>query len=97
MAKKHLKIKRPGMGSVTLRKSPFAVWLDEQPRAELTYEKGLPRLDEKGWSAEDMAYEAKARGVEGVRVQTVYSRRHGRVPNSEIVHAHRKAFPTIQY
>ena len=94
---KHLKIKRHGLSSVTIRKSPFAVWLEDQPRAELTYDKDLPRLDEKGWSAEDYVYEAKKRGLTGVRVQTVYSRRAGRVPNSEIIHAHRKFFPTIQY
>ncbi len=96
---KHLKVRRVGIGRVVIHKSPFAAWLDDQHRALLTYHKGLPNTgpEAKGWSAEDFAFEAHKRGLTGVRVQTVYKRRAGCVPNSEAMDSLRKAFPTIQF
>ncbi len=64
-----IKIKRHGLGIPHNRKVPFRLWLNEQPRKDLTYREVL-RPDEKGWTAEDFALEALKRGVD-VRFQTV--------------------------
>lgn len=84
--------------AVFKKKTPFAEWLDSQPRKDLTYDKDLPDRDGVGWGAEDFCMEALKRGLRGVRVQTVFKRRaQGNVPNSESLHALRKAFPTIRF
>lgn len=88
--------KRRGLSAAS-NKSPFANWLDSQLRSGLTYDVNVPNREGVGWTAEDFTYEAKARGLEGVRVQTTYKRRAGSVPNSEAMHGLCKAFPTIQF
>lgn len=94
---KHLKVRRAGMGRIVIHKSPYAVWLDSQPRKALTYAKNLPDVEMLGWSAEDFVMEAHKRGLTGVRIMTVYKRRGGCVPNSEAIASLRKAFPGITF
>jgi hypothetical protein len=90
---------RPMIGAAVFKKkAPFAQWLDTQKRSELTYDDDLPNPEGIGWSAEDMVYEAAKRGVKGVRCQTIFKRRSaGSVPNSESLHALKRAFPTIRF
>lgn len=100
MTTKALKVGRARVigGAVFRKKTPFAQWLDEQPRGELTYDNDLQNPEGKGWTADDFAMEAFKRGVRGVRVQTTYKRRAaGSVPNSESYHLLKKAFPSIKF
>ncbi len=97
MSRKHLKVRRAGLGKVVIHKSKFANWLDTRPRKELKYHKNIQNADGVGWSAEDFAFEAHHRGLTGVRVQTVYKRRAGCIPNSEAIDTLRKTFPGIEF
>lgn len=92
---KAMTLRRPGVERI-FRKTPFRKWLDEQPRADLTYDKMIQRVDDNGWTAEDFAMEARHRGVE-TRVQTVHKWSGGSQPRFMTLHALRKAFPEIAF
>lgn len=89
-----IKIKRHGLGVPSNRKVPFRVWLNEQPRSELTYRK-VQRQDEKGWTAEDFAMEALKRGVD-TRFYTVCKWATGTQPR-EIRNTLERAFKGIKF
>lgn len=90
-----IKIKRHGLGVPSSRKVPFRMWLNEQPRAELTYRENLPQKEEKGWKTEDFALEAIKRGVD-TRFYTVCKWACGTQPR-EIRRSLDRAFPGIRF
>jgi hypothetical protein len=101
---RHLRVRRAGIGKVVIHKSAFASWLDEAPRAELTFAKLLPKVSqpprmgpgEKGWTCEEFTLEALARGVKS-SYQTTCKRRAGVIPRPESRGNIEKAFPGIAF
>lgn len=89
-----IKIRRHGLGMTTNRKVPFRMWLNEQPRKELTYRE-VSRQDELGWTAEDFALEAIKRGVD-TRMYTVAKWATGTQPR-EIRNSLERAFKGIRF
>lgn len=92
---KNIKVRRPGLDEKTKKTPPFVTWLADQPRSALTYASDLPRLEQKGWAAEDFMYEARERGVE-LRIMTIYKWRAGHQPRA-LEQFLRKAFPTVKF
>lgn len=89
-----IKIRRHGLGTPSSRKVPFRMWLNEQPRKDLTYRK-VARQDENGWTAEDFALECLTRDLP-VRFYTVCKWCTGTQPR-EIRVLLEKAFKGIRF
>lgn len=91
---KAIKVRRHGLGTITNKKVPFRMWLDEQPRKELTYRE-VTRPDEKGITVEDFVLEALKRGVP-VRYYTAAKWATGTQPREMRILVE-KAFPTVRF
>lgn len=95
--KKHLHVRRRGIGVKTLNLSKFRKWLDAQPRSKLTYGENIQRKDELGWTTEDFVEEAKHRGLVGQKYGTASKWCLGVIPAEIAMGELTKHFKGIQF